>query len=228
MYFPTGAATSAEIAASQMFCAPDRVPKGCTPTAGTAKPMTSECLAVFKALQVQVNRVAVGLKLKAICIDGWIGSETTATIKALPSNLPFSAPAEARAYLEQIAAVKLVELGLNAPTYTVMLRNVADTLGVPASVAGRGCKSPGVYKPASKPAPSPKTPDAQPSDEPAAPPPALPALGIKFSDPLVLAALGVVGLLLFTGKKKRGGGGGKRRGKSSSKRRAARARRRRR
>lgn len=198
-YFPTGADDVSPAALATLFCSPDNVREGCVPTAGTAKPMSKECLARFKAFQAQVNRLSVGLGIGSICIDGWIGPETMRALKDIPARVGWPVPPGVNVQdLERISKQSLRDLGFNAQSYTVLLRGYADALGIPATAPSKACTSPGVYTGKKSKAPAVPAP-AAPIEEAAAPPP---STGLKLTDPLVLAAAGVVALLLFTGKKK--------------------------
>lgn len=155
---------------------------------GSCKPVESFTLEAFTKLQQQCNRVLVALKRPVIEADGVLGAKTVAAVNAV-LGLHFTT-------CDQIAA--------QADSLATQLAMRANAAGVPATPP--------------KPKPSSNTPVVQPGGQVTYNESMFASLlpvDLDFSDPLVLGALGLGGLLLW----KKYGKGGKAKGRSRSRRR---------
>lgn len=145
------------------------------------KPMDFETLAIFKDLQNQINRLAASRieGMTKVIVDGDIGPKTVTNVSAGARQFPHTLlpPADCNS------------VARFAAEWALMFKNLADSRGAPAKVAGK--------------APPPVVTAPEPTIVTAEPEPGkLPAMRIAGMPLMPLLLIGGLGALLFLTKKK--------------------------
>lgn len=104
---------------------------------GICKPSNLATLAIFKNLQAQLNRVAQGLGLDKITVDGDIGNAVLLLLSQISANLSQGGVSvdPARNILMQAGAYGVVDAASNADTLAGAAQGVADQMTVPPSIS---------------------------------------------------------------------------------------------
>jgi hypothetical protein len=108
----------------------------CTKYPGICKPSDSATLAIFKNLQAQLNRVAQGLGLSKISVDGDIGNDVLSLISQISANMSQGGVSAdpARNILIQAGAYSSVDAASNADTLANACVAAASQMNVPAKI----------------------------------------------------------------------------------------------
>lgn len=177
---------------------------------GVAKPTDNATLELFKALQSQMNRVASKKKIATIAVDGKIGTNTSALMKAVVNaaaadHASLSSSSVSRAVSDKIRQVMVdivasgespKEIAANALGLYGNIKQYADWIGsVPVASSPKPASPPAVYNPTTK-LDMPQPAAASMSD-------AWGRLGTGTQLVAVAAVAGTVGYLLLTTKKKK-------------------------
>lgn len=103
---------------------------------GVCNPSDSDTLAIFKNLQAQLNRVAQGLGLTKITVDGSIGPGTVALLAQIAANITSGGVSAdpARNILAQTSGYTCVDVASNADMLGSAAQGMADQMSVPTQV----------------------------------------------------------------------------------------------
>ena len=118
------------------WCSPQNKQGSCSPISSIAcsggpvcKPMYADTLALFKSLQLQLNRVLVASGQKAMGIDGRIGPCTVQAINKTAS-------------VHGMTFVDCNAVSAASPSVVAALKQAADKLGAPAQVSAPAPRAP--------------------------------------------------------------------------------------